>query len=112
MNPTTFTWNDPTTNVDGSPLVAGEITGYTIGIRSTTAAGSLMGTYPIQVPVVGAAAATELLSQITPVLAPDTYAAAIQTNGPVNSAFTPEVTFTIAPPPAPVPNPPSNFGIA
>jgi hypothetical protein len=111
-NPTKFTWTDPTTNVDGSPVTAGEITGYTIGIRSTTVAGSTAGVYPINVPVSGATAASELLSQISPSLAPDTYAAAIQTNGPTNSVFSSEITFTIAAPPLPVPKAPTGFSVA
>jgi hypothetical protein len=108
-NPTKFSWTDPTTNVDGTPITAGEITGYTLGIRQTTLSGSAAGTYPIQVPVAGATAASELISQISPALTPGGYAAAIQTVGPVNSAWSAEATFTIAPP---VPNSPTNFTVA
>ena len=111
INPETakFTWTDPTTNVDGSPIQAGEITGYNLGIRSTTAAGSVAGTYPITVNVAGASAANEAVSAIGQVLKPDTYAAAVQTAGPVASAWTAEIEFIIA---QPVPNPPSNFSAA
>lgn len=105
-NPTTFTWADPTTNVDGSPIVAGEITGYNIGI------GTASGVYTINVPVAGAAAASELLSQITPALAPGTYFAAVQTVGPVDSVYSNEVTFTLTAPPPPQPNPPTSFTVA
>jgi hypothetical protein len=108
-NPTTFSWTDPTTNTDGSPIAAGEITGYTIGIRNTAATGSVVGMYPITANVAGAAAASELVSALGTVLAPGSYAAAIQSAGPTPSAFSAEVAFTIA---APVPNPPTNFGIA
>jgi hypothetical protein len=108
-NPTKFSWTDPTTNVDGSAIAAGEITGYNLGIRQTSLTGSVAGTYPIQVPVSGATAASELISQISPALTPGGYAAAIQTVGPVNSAWSAEVTFTIAPP---VPNSPTNFTVA
>jgi hypothetical protein len=108
-NPTQFTWTDPTTNTDGSPIVAGEITGYMIGIRSTTAAGSVAGTYPITAIVAGATAANELISALGTVLKADSYAAAIQTMGPVNSAFTAEIIFSIA---ALTPNPPANFSVS
>ena len=108
-NPTGFTWVDPTTNVDGTPIAAGEVTGYTIGIRSTTATGSVAGTYPIMAQVSGATATNELLTALGTVLKPDTYAAAIQTAGPVPSAFTAEVTFTIAPA---QPSPPTGFTVA
>lgn len=111
INPATakFSWTDPTTSVDGSPLQAGEVTGYAIGIRSATATGSVAGTYPITASVSGAAAANEAVSAIGTVLKPDTYAAAIQSVGPVNSAWSTEIQFTIA---QPVPEPPTGFGIA
>jgi hypothetical protein len=107
--PTQFTWTDPTTNADGSSLTAGEITGYTIGIRSTTAAGSVVGTYPVLTSIVNPTATSEALSSLSTVLVADTYAAAIRSDGPVTSVWTNEVTFTIA---AAVPNPPSNFTVA
>lgn len=110
INPTTanFSWTDPTTNTDGSPLQAGEITGYNVGIRSATAAGSQAGTYPITAQVQGATAAKEAVAAIGTVLKPDTYAAAIQSAGPVNSAWSSEIQFTIA---QPVPNSPSDFAV-
>lgn len=111
-NPVAFSWQDPTTNTDGTPIAAGEITGYNIGVRSTTAVGSVAGTYPIVTTVVGATAANELLSALSTVLKPDSYAAAIQTMGPTDSAFTAEITFMIVAPPPPVPNPPSGFAVA
>jgi S1-C subfamily serine protease len=108
-NPNSFSWTDPTTSTDGTPLVSGEVTGYTIGIRSTTAIGSVVGTYPITTAIASPTATSEPGSAL-PLLVADTYAAAIQSNGPVNSAWsTPEVTFTIAPG---VPNPPTGFSIA
>lgn len=108
-NPTQFTWTDPTTNTDGSTIVAGEVTGYTIGVRSTTAAGSAAGTYPALTTIANPTATTEALSALSSVLKPDTYAAAIRSDGPVNSAWSAEATFTIVPP---VPNPPSSFSVA
>ena len=111
INPQTaiFSWTDPTTNVDGTPIVAGEVTGYDIGIRSATATGSVAGTYTIVVPVAGATAANEAVSAIGQVLKPDTYAAAIRTAGQVDSLWSSEISFVIAPP---QPNPPTNFTIA
>lgn len=111
INPSTakFSWTDPATNTDGSAIQSGEITGYNVGIRSATAAGSVAGTYPIIAQASGAAAASEAVSAIGTVLKPDTYAAAIQTIGPVNSAWSSEVEFTIA---QPVPNPPMDFSVA
>jgi hypothetical protein len=108
-NPTKFTWTDPTTNVDGSAISTGEITGYNVGVRLTTATGSVAGTYPIMAAVSGAAAANELISALGTVLIPGAYAAAVQAVGPVNSAWSAEATFTIAPP---VPNSPTNFTVA
>jgi hypothetical protein len=109
MNPTSFSWTDPTTNTDGTPIAPGEITGYLIGIRSADAAGSVAGTYTITAAVSSPTATTELFSALGTVLAPGKYASAIQTIGPADSAWSAEVTFTIA---APVPNPPSGFSVA
>ena len=104
-----FNWTDATTNTDGSAIVSGEITGFLIGIRSTTATGSVAGTYPINSPSIAASAVSEAVALITPSLQPDTYAAAIKSVGPVNSAWSTEVQFQIA---QPVPNPPTAFGVA
>lgn len=108
-NPTGFSWTDPTTNVDGMPLTAGEVTGYTVGVRSTTAAGSVAGTYPITGSVAGAASTGETIAALSALLKPDTYAAAVRADGPVPSAWSTEATFTLAPP---QPNPPSNFVVS
>jgi hypothetical protein len=99
-NPTQFKWVDPVTNTDGSAIVAGEITGYNLGIRigSLSPAVGTPGVYTINVAVAGATAASELLSAISPILAPNSYVAAIETVGPVDSAFSSEVAFVIAPP--------------
>ena len=108
-NPSQFTWVDPTTNTDGTPIAAGEVTGYTIGIRSLSVAGSAAGTYPILAQVANPTAGTELLSALGTALKPDSYAAAIRTAGPVPSDWTAEVNFTIAPE---QPNPPSAFAVS
>jgi hypothetical protein len=100
-NPTTFNWADPTTNTDGTTITAGEISGYTIGIRPST---GTVGSYPTLVNVSGATAKNAAL----PVLASGTYDAAIQSVGPINSAWSAEITFTIAA----TPGPPTSFGVA
>jgi hypothetical protein len=110
--PTIATWTDPTTNTDGSPIAPGEITSFTLGVRDTTAAGSVAGTYPFSVSA-PPTATSEPLNLIKPVLPTGVLlAAAMRTDtaGP-SSAWTNEVTFTL-PKPLPVPNPPSAFGIA
>jgi hypothetical protein len=113
--PISFSWVDPTTNTDGTPIAAGEILGYMVGIRNTAAAGSVVGTYPYILNAAGATAASALLSSLAPALAAGTYAAAVCVNtgpGVPNSAWTPEVTFTVAPPVPPIPSPPTGFTVA
>lgn len=114
VNPIKFTWVDATTNVDGSPITAGEVTGFQIGIRAVAAAGSIAGTYPILAPPAAASALNEALAAITPNLLPagdgvnPGYMASIMSTGPKNSAWSPvEFAFSIV---LPTPNPPSNFG--
>lgn len=92
----TFTWTDPTTNVDDTPITAGEITGYNLGFRLESVGAP--GTYSEVVGVPGASAASETMSSIVPTLPPGAYAAAIQTVGPLNSAWSAEITFTVLPP--------------
>lgn len=103
-----FTWTDATKNTDGSALQSGEVTGFVIGIRSTTATGSVAGTYPINSPSIAASAVSEAVALITPSLQPDSYAAAIRSTGPTNSAWSSEVQFQIV---QPVPSPPSAFTV-
>ena len=100
-NPQTFSWTPNTQNDDGSPIVAGEITGYNLGVRP--AAGS-PGVYTINVPVSGT---TEPVAAI-PSLAPGDYFAAVQSVGPVNSDFTAELPFTVS---LPKPLPPTGFTV-
>ena len=104
------TWTLPTTNTDGSPITAGELTGFIVGLRSTTAAGSAAGTYPIQSPPTAPDAVTEALSAITANLKSDDYAVAVQTqsvDGP--SAWSAEVLFTGT---LPVPMPPGDVAVS
>jgi hypothetical protein len=113
----TFTWVAPTQNTDLSPITAAEITteglGYRINVRDTTVAGSVAGTYTYKLQIAwGTLTATA--SQFSPALpVGHLLAAAMQTDtaaGFPDSAFSPEVTFTI---PAPVltPNAPSGFAV-
>ena len=102
----TFTWTDPTKNTDGTAITAGEVTGYQIGVRPSS---GTPGTYPVLTSIAGSTATSEPLTSLSSVLAPGAYAAAIQAVGPVNSAWSAEISFTIAPP---TPNPPTGFGLA
>ncbi len=105
-NPTMMSWTDPTTNTDGSPIAAGEITGYLLGLRNVAAPGSAPGTYPITA-AVPAGDTTAPLSMFG-TLKPGDYAAAAQANGPNDSAWSAEALFTIAP----IPAPPTGFSVA
>lgn len=118
-DPTKFTWVDPTLNKDGSPVTAGEISGYEVGVRDTTASGSSAGAYPYGAKA-PATATSELISLLTPSLPKGVLlAAAVRANtpnvdannNPINSDWSTEATFTLTPPP-PVPNPPTDFGVA
>lgn len=101
---TQFNWVDPTLNTDGGAVTAGEITGYQIGIRS----GGSAGTYPITVGVASPTATSELFSAINPPLVSGSYFAAIRSVGPTDSAWSSEVSFTIAG----VPVPPTGFTVS
>lgn len=106
MNPTKVSWNAPAANTDGSPIAAGEITGYTLGVRLISAAGSVAGAYPVAVDV--PSNPTEgPLTVFGPLKAGD-YAAAARAIGPNDSAWSAEATFTIAP----VPAAPTGFSVA
>jgi hypothetical protein len=122
QNPTEFDWTPASANTDATlPFVAGEVTGFVIGIRPV--AGS-PGVYPITIAVNDPAATKETLSAAVAaglaVLKDGTYQSAIKSVGPVDSAWTSEVAsdttvsgtdFAIVtpPPPVPVPLPPSGF---
>lgn len=111
--PTQWSWTLPTQNTDGTTIPAGEITGLVIGVRSTTAAGSVAGTYPITVNVTDPTATSETFAAAALMLSPDTYQSAINVlAGSTSSGFTTEAPasqFVIA---APVPNPCTNFAVA
>lgn len=114
VNPKTFSWAAPVANepqVDGTILPfdpVKEITGYLIGIRSSTKGATSSGTYPIQAAVTGAATLSDTLASIQAVFVDDIYAAAIKTVGPQDSTWSAEVFFQIHAP-VPVPKPPSGF---
>jgi hypothetical protein len=102
-------WVPSLINTDGSPIAAGEITGYIVGLRSTTATGSAAGVYPIQSPVTAPDAISEALSAIKANLKSDDYAVAVQTqsvDGP--SDWSVEALFTGA---LPVPKPPTDVAV-
>jgi len=107
-NPTKFSWTDPTTNLDGTAIAAGEITGYTVGVRNTATAGSAAGTYPITL-AVAAGATTALISAITPALPAGSYASAVMAaTAAGGSAWSAEATFTLVE----VPNAPTGFTVS
>lgn len=109
--PTQISWTDATTNLDGSAIDPSEITAYTVGVRSTTVAGSVAGTYPYTASA-PSTATSDLLSALSPVLPPDTYVAAVMSTGPTNSAWSIESSpFTIAAA-LPVPNAPTNVVVS
>ncbi len=103
MNPTKLTWVDPTTNVDGTPLAAGEITGYLLGLRDVNANGSVAGIYPITANV--PAGSTTAPLSVFGTIKPGSYAAAAQAEGPADSAWSIEALFTIAE----IPSAPTGF---
>lgn len=118
-DPTKFVWVDPTTNVDGSPVAPGEITGYEVGVRDTTSPGSAAGVYAYGAKA-PATATQELISLLNPTLPKGVLlAAAVRANtagldangNPINSGWSAEATFTLAVP-APVPSEPTGFSAA
>jgi len=108
-NPTTFRWIAPTTNTDGSPIAAGEITGYQVGVRP---ASGTPGVYTILAPVDAATDTSDPIADITPALGYGDWVAAVRSIGPTNSAWSNERAFTLVAPPPPVPNAPTNFTVA
>jgi hypothetical protein len=94
MNPTKISWTPPTQNVDGTPIVPGEITGYLIGIRSTT---GVQYQYPYST-TVPADVTNVPLASIQPPLPPGTYVATVLTSDAAgNSTWATEsAPFTIS----------------
>lgn len=110
------TWTDPTTDINGNPIPAGEVTGYNVGIRDLAAPGSIAGTYPNTAAVPGASSTSEalaLLFQSGSLIPGHSYAVAGQTlaaTPPGPSVWSNEVQFTFQPVAAP--NPPTDFIVA
>jgi hypothetical protein len=111
-----FTWVDPVANSDGSALYAGELTGYTLGIRPDGSAPVNVntGTYPLLVlipsPVATAESKAALLAALSSV-PPGNYWGSIRAeslNGP--SAWAAEDPFALLSTAAPVP--PTGFMVA
>ena len=98
-NPTNVNWVDPTANVDGSPLAAGEITGYEVGVRASS---GTAGTYTSTANV-PATVTTCALSALSPALPNGgTFAVAVRALAATDSAWSTEADFTLVPP-APLP---------
>lgn len=104
-NPTDFHWVAPTKNTDGTTVSAGEITGYTVGIRPTS---GTPGTYTSTIAVSGATTLTAPIAAANPALLSGSFAAAIQSVGPSPSAFSAEITFTLSGTPVP----PTSFSVS
>lgn len=118
-----LSWIDPTTNEDGSPVTPGEITGYEVGVRDTSAAGSAAGTYPYgaTAPETAEATTKELISALNPLLPkgkPLVFAVRAVTgakdasNNQIKSDWSVESEAFALPVPPPVPTPPTNPTVA
>lgn len=105
------TWVAPTTGTDGNPLTGGDaITGFTVGIRSLTATGSVAGTYPFTANAASSATSEALSTILASNMKVDSYAAAVQAlsaNGP--AAWSTEFSFQGE---LPVPNPATGVSVA
>lgn len=93
-NPTHISWIPPATNADGSAITPGEITGYQIGVRSTSGAQYV---YPYS----GSAGATDTsfpLASLSPPLPPGTYVATVLTSDAAGNSIwaTESAPFTIS----------------
>jgi len=89
---TGFSWPTPTTHTDGTPIAAGELAGYQIGI------GTAAGNYTVFLDL-PATATSVAFSAFVSFLAPGTYHAAIKAIGATqasNSAWSNDVTFTVS----------------
>lgn len=84
------TWKAAAANADGTPIQAGEITGYEVGIRPES---GTPGTYPKIVSVASQWEAANALAALD--LPMGNYAAAIRTTGPSDSAWSTETMFTV-----------------
>src|SRR5271155_238657 len=100
-NPTKATWTDPTTNTDTTPIAAGEITAFAVGVRLAT---GVSGTYAYTASA-PAAASSELLSLLTPVLPTGVslvLGVQVQSSTNGNSTWAESAAFTLLATPNPV----------
>jgi hypothetical protein len=114
----TVSWTDPTLNTDGTPITAGELSGYLVGLRDVNAAGSAVGVYPKTATVAGASATSALLSVLgflTSMVSGHTYgiAAESEVGGAAAGPWSTELLFQYVPPVVPsVPEAPTALKIA
>ena len=103
-----FSWADPSTNVGGSPILPGEVTGYQLGVRADGTGAA--GTYAQTIAVTGATSSTLSASAVQAALnlASGDYWASIRTVGPTDSTWSAEVPFAVLG----VPNPPTGLSVA
>src|ERR1700738_4600550 len=71
LNTDSVSWKPPVA-APGAP-----VTGYLVGVRSLTAAGSVVGVYPMQAQIIAAPATSLPLSAIAGLTKADKYAAAV-----------------------------------
>ena len=100
-NPTQVSWTDATLNTDGTPIAAGEITGYNVGVRLATGSA---GTYAYTDTAPVTATSVLLASLSPPVPVGESLVAAVQSTGPTNSGWSESAPFTLS---APVPAAPT-----
>lgn len=112
VNPVgTATWTDPTQNTDNSPITAGEVTGYLVGIRP---ASGTPGTYPTTVAAPASATSVSIAAALAALPSAGTatvagYFSSVQTQSANNSVWdVNEVGFSLSK----TPNPPSGFGVS
>jgi hypothetical protein len=101
-NPTQVKWTDPTVNTDGTPITAGEVTGYAVGVRLAT---GTAGTYAYTASA-PATSTSELINLLAPMLPTGvSLIAAVQTQSTQGasawSAESAPFTLSAAPPSPP-----------
>lgn len=87
-----FVFTPSTQNTDSSPITAGEITGYQVGIRASN---GTPGVYTIFLSIDDPNNASQLIADIQPPLNSGDYVAAVRSIGPVNSGWSNESAFTV-----------------
>jgi hypothetical protein len=112
--PTTVQLTLPTQNTDGSAVAAGEITDVQVGFGTVSGTYTLVATdTSFGAQTGGGGVVTIPFASLNETLAPGTWFAAARVDaGTTTSGWSNEVSFVIAPPPPPVPNPPTGFTVA